>query len=350
MEFNRSVLSLFCGAGGLDSGFERAGFLPRLALDADLAAVTSYRRNHPSTRVEQRDVAVLTIEELVQLWNEVSEQPPAGVLGGPPCQTFSVGNRSVRPDDPRRKLPECYALLLKGLNEAYELDFFVFENVAGLQSETHRPDYEAFLERCLDAGFRLFEGILDAQFFGVAQRRPRLLVVGVNRERFPVTPFQFPEPPLLVGRRTVAMELQGLPEPAYFRRGLDPNQIPLHPNHWTMVPRSPKFLDPNQRLNWSRGRSFRVLRWDAPSWTVAYGHREVHIHPEGHRRLSVYEALRLQGFPDSYVLEGTLSDQFRLVGDAVPPPLASALANAVHAYLSGEALRTPSSAVNNDYN
>jgi DNA (cytosine-5)-methyltransferase 1 len=176
--------------------------------------------------------------------------------------------------------------------------------------------------------------VLDTQYFGVAQRRPRLFIVGLNRERYPEGSFLFPEPPLLVKPRTVEMELKGLPEPVFFQRGLTPAEIPYHPNHWTMLPRSSKFRDPNQRLNWSRGRSFRVLRWDAPSWTVAYGHREVHVHPGGHRRLSVYEAMRLQGFPSSYVLEGTLSNQFRLVGDAVPPPLARALAVALDAFIS----------------
>jgi len=77
------------------------------------------------------------------------------------------------------------------------------------------------------------------------------------------------------------------------------------------------------------GRCFRVLNWDRPSWTVAYGHREVHIHPNGHRRLSVYEAMLLQGFRPDYRLMGTLSDQIRLVSDAVPPPLAGKVAKAI---------------------
>ena len=72
-----------------------------------------------------------------------------------------------------------------------------------------------------------------------------------------------------------------------------------------------------------------TLQWDAPSLTVAYGHREVHIHPGCHRRLSVFEAMRLQGFPDDYELVGTLSAQITQVSEAVPPPLAEAVARAV---------------------
>ena len=77
------------------------------------------------------------------------------------------------------------------------------------------------------------------------------------------------------------------------------------------------------------GRSFRRLEWDKPSPTVAYGHREIHVHPDGRRRLSIFEAMRLQGFPTDFVLEGTFSSQVEQVSNAVPPPLAEALATAI---------------------
>jgi len=96
-----------------------------------------------------------------------------------------------------------------------------------------------------------------------------------------------------------------------------------------MVPRSDRIFDGSLKEGEIKGRPFRVLKWDAPSWTVAYGHREVHVHPNTKRRLSVYEAMLLQGFPPEYELCGTLSDQIRLVSDAVPPPLAQGLANSI---------------------
>ena len=96
-----------------------------------------------------------------------------------------------------------------------------------------------------------------------------------------------------------------------------------------MRPRSSRFSNGTLKQGEIRGRPFRVLDWDEPSWTVAYGHREVHIHPNGKRRLSVYEAMLLQGFPPEYVLSGTLSDQIRMVSDAVAPPVAKALAQAI---------------------
>lgn len=339
MECTRAVLSLFSGAGGLDLGFVEAGFQPRLAIDRDPAAVATYRRNHPHARVERLSLSDLPGDALLQLWREVSPEPPVGVLGGPPCQAFSVGNRHIRPDDVRRSLPTHYARLLAALNQHHRIHFFVFENVNGLRTSQHRPDYEEFRALFEAAGFRLFEGVLEAMHFGLPQQRARLFIVGFNADLYPATSFRFPQPPLLAEQRTVRTAIEGLPEPALFCRGITPGDIPFHPNHWTMFPHSPKFRDPKQRLNWHRGRSFRVLRWDSPSWTVAYGHREVHVHPEGHRRLSVFEAMRLQGLPDAYVLEGTLSDQFRLIGDAVPPPVAAVLAHAIRNCLPPESPR-----------
>jgi DNA (cytosine-5)-methyltransferase 1 len=96
-----------------------------------------------------------------------------------------------------------------------------------------------------------------------------------------------------------------------------------------MAPKSPKFHQEGGVKPGVKGRSFKMLNWDEPSIAVAYGHREVNIHPSGRRRLSVYEALLLQGFPRDYVLAGTLSSQIDQVSEAVPPPLAMALARTI---------------------
>ena len=83
----------------------------------------------------------------------------------------------------------------------------------------------------------------------------------------------------------------------------------------------------------SWGRSFRTLYWDRPSWTVAYGHREVHVHPHGHRRLSIYEAMLLQSFDHGYKLTGNISNQARLISEAVPPRLAWYIATRIRQIL-----------------
>jgi DNA (cytosine-5)-methyltransferase 1 len=250
------------------------------------------------------------------------------VIGGAPCQTFSTGNVHFREDDARHTLPRKYACILRILNLKYELDFFVFENVKGITSSKHRQEYRTIKRLFSRAGFRLFEAELDAADFGVAQHRRRVFIVGINKKKHPNVEFQFPDS-VTSDPLVVASKLKGLPEPLLFRRGTKKEDIPYHPNHWAMYPRSSKFKDGSLASNRKTGRSFRVLEWDRPSWTVAYGNREVHIHPNGHRRLSVYEAMLLQGLPEDYELLGTLSDQIRQISDAIPPQLGEALGRAI---------------------
>jgi DNA (cytosine-5)-methyltransferase 1 len=323
------VISLFSGAGGLDLGFIQAGFTPVIGFDQDSAACRTYARNHPAARVLKRDLSTVPKGYVI---DRLAELPavfkPVGVIGGPPCQAFSSSNRNGKMDDARANLPKNYASVLNELASIYEIDFFLFENVVGLRHKKHLELFILFKKLFASAGFLIFEGELDAQDFGVAQVRNRLFVVGFNKKKYDGVVFEFPKG-VCGDRRTVRDVIGDLPRPLFYDRGLAAAEIPFHPNHWCMRPRSKKFFNGYLREGDLKGRPFRVLNWDRPSWTVAYGHREVHIHPNGERRLSVYEAMLLQGFPRDYELHGTLSDQIRLVSDAVPPPLAKALAEAI---------------------
>jgi len=234
-------------------------------------------------------------------------------------------------------------MILRSLNDLYDLDFFVFENVEGITYEKHRRDFALFKTLFEDAGFKIFEGLLDAKDFGVPQKRPRMFVVGWNREKYGSWDFVFPGA-TQTQELTVANAISGLAEPVFYRRDLAAADFTVHPNHWTMQPKSKRFWDGSLFEGHTRGRSFRVLEWNKPSWTVAYGNREIHIHPSGTRRLSIYEAMLLQGFPSDYELLGNLSEQVHQVSDAVPPPLASALARSIRLFLEGdESVRVPTS-------
>jgi DNA (cytosine-5)-methyltransferase 1 len=148
---------------------------------------------------------------------------------------------------------------------------------------------------------------------------------------YPQVDFKFPVG--IANKQTVKETIGGLGEPEYFARNLDHETFSEHPNHWTMNPRSPKFTTTGALGMKSGTRSFRRLAWDEPSYTVAYGNNEIHVHPDGHRRLSIYEAMLLQGFPkgkDGYRLHGHLSEQVTLVSDAVPPPLYYAVAEKIY--------------------
>jgi DNA (cytosine-5)-methyltransferase 1 len=319
------VISIFCGPGGMDIGFREQGFTPVLALDIDQSAVETYNANNEGKVAQQADLLTLSDSDLANLVREASPHAsPRGIIGGPPCQSFSVSNVHHKPNDVRRRLLVRYAQILKALNKAFNLDFFVFENVSGLKSRKHKRYFRRVLRALEDAGFTIFQEELDASNFGVPQHRRRLFVVGVNRLLYPNVGFLFPDGNTETPA-TVRDTIGGLPEPAYFRRDIKREEIPHHPNHWTMNPRSPKFTNDTN----GKGRSFRRLDWDQPSWTVAYGHREMHIHPNGVRRVSIFEAMLFQSFPRHYELKGNLSQQVQQISNAVPPPLASAIAKAV---------------------
>jgi DNA (cytosine-5)-methyltransferase 1 len=322
-----AILSFFSGAGGLDWGFRHQGFRVILALDHFPAAVNTYNFNARRRTARIADISCLTTPELEWMMKQCAPGVrPCGVVGGPPCQGFSRGNARADPNDPRNLLPFKYADLLHALNNKYALDFFVFENVMGLANPRHARRFKGIKKTFERAGFRIFLKELNAHCFGVAQNRPRLFVVGLNARLYPAAAFHFPTGDSR--RVTVRQAIGSLPKPAYFFRGIRTCDIPHHPNHWTMMPKSAKLIhsQPN-----SDGRSFRKLVWDEECPTIAYGNREIHVHPNGGRRLSVHEALLLQGFPGTYRLQGNFSEQITQVSNAVPPPVASALAKAIRA-------------------
>ncbi|MBN8960599.1 MAG: DNA cytosine methyltransferase [Rhizobiales bacterium] len=326
------LLSLFCGAGGLDLGFEQAGFEVGLAFDRNAQSVSSYNLNRADrTHGFVRDVTTLTPARLDKIAD--GSFNPTGLIGGPPCQSFSQANVNQSDNDPRHVMPLAYARLLRSLNRRHPVDFFVFENVVGLTAARHQSTLEQTKKRLERAGFNINQQILNACDFGTPQTRPRLFIVGYNTERFGSLKWK-PPAPLQTKVPTVRDAIEALPQPTYFSRGIKPEDISFHPNHWCMMPKSPKFFrKEGLKEGLRKGRSFKTLTWDTPSMTVAYGHREVHVHPNGRRRLSVYEAMKLQGFPNEYVLFGTLSSQITQVSEAVPPPMAKAIALSIYSQL-----------------
>ena len=323
------LISLFSGCGGLDLGFKRAGFETITALDKNQDAIESYNLNFPGCRGRVADLSDIADAFWEQILVGVSPNARLGVIGGPPCQYFSRGNSSPSPDDPRRTLPMRFASIVSELNSKRPVDFFLFENVKNLASLKHRADLDEILN-LFKEDFWIYYRVLNAVDYQVAQFRERFFVVGFNKRKYREGSFEFPAP-ASDKQLSVRDVLSDLPDPTFFSRELSRDQIDVHPNHCTIRPRSKKFR--NGALGQRSGRSFRVLEWDRPSWTVAYGNREIHVHPNLGRRLSIFEALRLQGFPAEFELLGSLSSQVNQVSNAVPPPLAEFLALSIQRVL-----------------
>lgn len=316
-----NVLSLFCGAGGLDLGFVKAGFDVKLAIDFSKAAVKTHKANFTNSVAQQHDLLDIGVDGVLKLCSEnFNIDEPIGIIGGPPCQGFSRSNMQSNENDPRNQLALLYIDIIEALSKSYEVKFVIFENVVGIKDKKHNKIYSSIISKLNDLNFHVFEKTLNAIDFGVAQDRKRVIIISINKK------FMRKEPNFSKNEKylTVKDVISDLPEPIFFRRGLDKTMIPFHPNHWTMQPKSKKFLNPDLFNN--KNRSFRVVSWDKPSPTVAYGNREIHVHPNRKRRLSIFESLLLQGFPKDFVLEGTLSQQVTQVSNAVPPPMAQKIA------------------------
>ena len=151
------IVSLFCGAGGLDWGFRRERFRVVLACDNEKAAVDSYNRNINTNVAQMVDLSVATADDLaVRTKTKAPGTSLAGVIGGPPCQGFSRANASGNPNDPRNLLPFKYAEILAALNDQFSLKFFLFENVLGLLNPRHRDRFQAIQREFEKAGFNVF--------------------------------------------------------------------------------------------------------------------------------------------------------------------------------------------------
>ncbi|WP_082518939.1 DNA cytosine methyltransferase [Leifsonia sp. Leaf336] len=323
------IVSLFSGAGGLDLGFHDQGYEIVFAVDRMAAAIKTHRRNFPRTTsvavdITDRDTSTGKLIVLGQIEKVLRKGEAIGVIGGPPCQGFSRANPKSHADDPRNQMPSFYLEIVEALQQLYDVQFVLFENVMGIRDAKHAVTFQGIMRRFKD--LELTAGVAEhsALDYGVPQTRTRVIISGFKDETAAKTfvPLHATEADL-----TVRGAIGHLPAPAFFARDLLVDDIPEHPNHWTMKPVSRRFS--GEGLSPAPTRSFRRLSWDKPSPTVAYGHREIHVHPDGTRRLSIFEAMLLQGFPTSFVIEGTLSQQVEQISNAVPPPVARSLAAAV---------------------
>lgn len=341
------ALDLFCGAGGLSLGLESAGFSIAAAFDSWAPAVRSYRQNFPDHPCFMEDVATLSAERLAELGLPAEVDL---VAGGPPCQGFSI-QRIGDDEDARNNL----VLDLVRVAAALRAKVFFLENVTGLLGARGRPVLKQLVELAEASGYRVETKVLNAADFGLPQIRKRVFVVGQRRDV--LAGFFFPQP-LVTRHQTVAEALAGLPSPAETGSHMpsDPLHVvtplsPLNRRRIEIVPPGGGFEDlpPELRSNCHKAGAERIghravygrLHPDKPAGTITAMFdsftRGRFGHPTEPRNLTLREGARLQGFPDDHAFFGTKREITKQIGNAIPPPLAKAVACSLLYALEGSA-------------
>lgn len=308
-----TLISLFCGGGGLDLGLGLAGFRTVVANDLAPVFVETVVANLPHAHGYSEDALSLTGAQLLKRGDIESVDL---VAAGPPCQAFSILGRRGALDDARGKLTLKYFELVAELRPKA----FVFENVPGLLTVNGGEDWKRLLDFAhTSTGYKVVWARLNAASFGIPQYRERVLIVGLRDE----VPFEFPTGPTGPGGAELVAEGHLATPSAWaleYMHGLPNHKIREHGErvrnrYAALRPGDRDAIDHTDRINPS-----------IPSGTVLVGSSEgggrPHIHPYQDRVITVREAARLQSFPDWYTFHGTGTAQYRQIGNAVPPLLA----------------------------
>lgn len=305
----------------MDRGFLDTGkYDIVLANDIFPEAVSSYRQNI-GNHIEEGDVA------------EMRGLPSADlVIGGPPCQGFSLGNPNRAMEDPRNWLFREYVRILQEVQP----QAFVMENVQGMRTLEGGRLYEAIKRELEAVGFRIHDEVLNAVDFSVPQYRRRNFIVGTR----PGVRYSFPQPqvyPPLIGKHLTVGD--ALLKPKIKRHAANheaANLTPLNKERLSHIPPGGAMKDcpPHLRNNSDPKRAMRRLSYSEPSPTIVHNNCDHYYHPTEPRRITIREMARLQTFPDTFYFEGNKSKQSIQVANSVPVKLASAVAESVYSTIS----------------
>lgn len=318
------IVSLFTGAGGLDLGFEKAGFRTIWANEYDKTIWATFEHNFPKAKLDKRSIVDISPEEI----------PDAdGIIGGPPCQSWSEAGAGRGINDSRGQLFNDYIRMLK----VKQPKFFLVENVSGILHPKHAKSFNGFIKSFEYAGYKVSWKLLDANDYNVPQNRLRVIIIGYRKDL--KKKFEFPEPekykPVL---KDAIWDLRRA-KPAKDKNKTNGDQLAVSNHEYMNGGFSTIYMSRN-----------RVRSWDEPSFTIQAGGRHAPIHPKapkmkfisqnkrifepGHedeyRRLSVRECARIQTFPDDFIFKyEDIANGYKMIGNAVPVNLAYAIAKQI---------------------
>lgn len=316
----KTLISLFSGAGGLDLGFHNAGFQTVVANEFDAKICPTFRSNFPNTHLIEGDIRNIP--------SDVFPKNVAGIIGGPPCQSWSEAGSLKGIDDARGQLFYEY---IRVLRDSQPL-FFVAENVSGMLAKRHSDAVSGFMRLFDEAGYDVNLKLLNANDFDVPEDRDRVFYIGFRKD-LNIRDFEYPTPlehkPTL---RETIWDLQFTAIPAKEKNHTNGDACKVPNNEFFIGAFSPIFMSRN-----------RVRAWDEPGFTVQASGRQCQLHPQApkmikieknlqkfvegkehlYRRMTVREVARVQSFPDSFrFIYDDVNYGYKMIGNAVPVNLA----------------------------
>lgn len=357
-------IDLFCGCGGLSLGFKMSGFNPIAGIDFNEAAIKTYRRNFINTKAICTDILKIDKDDILAQIGDIHDIDV--IIGGPPCQGFSNANKNyVELDDPRNKLFFEFVKFV----ELAQPKVVVMENVPQIITKNGGYAKKRITEIFTERGYSIINAILDASDYGVPQKRLRNFFIITKGEQFNLSRIVKSNSKVTVrdaigelyqfeGTSVDFRELHLSPDTPYrsYLRAKN-NMILNHDIHYpaeiqqkriSYVPQGGNWRDVPEEL-WQTNRTtnsgrknrhssaYKRLKEDDLSVTIDAGNQHSnYYHPVFHRLPTVREAARLQSFPDNFLFEGNMTEQYLQVGNAVPPLMAKCIADAIKELFQNE--------------
>jgi DNA (cytosine-5)-methyltransferase 1 len=316
----------------LDLGFEKAGFTVPIANEFDKTIWETFEVNHPDTKLIKGDIRNIKEEDFPDNID--------GIIGGPPCQSWSEAGALRGIDDARGQLFFEYIRILKDKQPK----FFLAENVSGMLANRHSEAVKNIVSMFEECGYDVSITLVNAKDYGVAQERKRVFYIGFRKDlgikfEFPTGSTQDDDQKITL--RDIIWDLKETAVPTLDRNRHNPEAI--NNNEYFTGSYSPIFMSRN-----------RVKSWDEQAFTVQASGRQCQLHPQapkmvkvGHndcrfvegqehlyRRMTVREVARVQGFPDDFKFIYTnVDDAYKMIGNAVPVNLAYEIALAIKGVL-----------------
>ena len=316
-------IELFAGAGGLALGLEQAGFTHIGLVENDKYAANTLRLNREYWNVLEENIENIVERNLEKEFN-IKKYELDLLSGGPPCQSFSYAGKKLGLEDARGTMFYYYAKFLNKLQPK----MFLFENVKGLLSHNKGETFNTILNIFEEQGYYTQHKVLNTINYGVAQKRERLIIIGIRNDLINTINFEFPkEYKYKLTLRDILINVPKSEGAKYTKNKEELFKLVPQGGNWKDIPE--KYAKPYMKKCWYAGGGktgiLRKLSLDEPSLTILTTpqmKQTDRCHPTENRPLTIRESARIQSFPDDWEFCGSIANKYKQIGNAVPCNLA----------------------------